>query len=915
MNEETSDDEGEGEGDDKVGKDEISKFKSMFASASDAAMNKKSSKNKAIQDINEIFTSAVKAGILPELRGDPIFQIGTTVHRYGENDCYLRHVLCIGTCTEIEGAVVKVCKNERELIKEWVALVSEVDPDIITGYNIFDFDMEFVYNRALEIGIERSVMRRLSRIPERSAVFREKVLSSSGLGDNFLKYLDIPGRVTIDLMKVVQRDHKLDSYSLANVAATFIRGNVKKLGEGGRSMQVESVAGVSEGTLVYVRKDEAESESYNVRVERIDRDGCVLHFADELAGGCVMPLVWGLAKDDVTVNEIFASVRGSADDRSRVARYCIMDCALCNFLIMKMEIVANNVGMSNVCLVPLSYIFMRGQGIKIFSLVSKQCLQDGFMIPTLRSPKEIPMDECGGGYEGAIVLTPSPGIYTQPIAVHDYGSLYPSSMISENISHDTIVLDPKYDNLEGVEYVDVTYDVTEGDNRYEKRCRYVQNSQGVLPRILQGLLKQRKETRKKITYKRVVLEGGEVVYCKRVDKEGRKIYDVDDNMIEGVSIVEVSDMYNDFEKAVLDGLQLAYKVTANSLYGQVGARTSQIYLKELAASTTATGRNLILKAKDYMERVFGGKVIYGDTDSIFSKYPNSMYSKERLDREDWIKETIDISVRFQEEFQSQLKFPHVLEYEKTGYPFIIFSKKRYVYNKYEFDPKKYKQSSMGIVLKRRDNANVVKNIYGGIIDNILLNGDIRQSSQDLKKMVSDFGSGGYEKGDLVVSKTLKATYKDPQRIAHKVLADRMKERDPGSAPAVNDRVPYIYIVNDKKGVLQGDRIESPEYIEEKGLKIDYLHYITNQIMKPCLQIFALPGVLEEIPGYRKPLVDWDVTYQRLLKDMNNDPVRAGTKLGMMREEEAKKLIFEDTIMMLEHKKKNQTMISKYFDCN
>jgi DNA polymerase elongation subunit (family B) len=67
------------------------------------------------------------------------------------------------------------------------------------------------------------------------------------------------------------------------------------------------------------------------------------------------------------------------------------------------------------------------------------------------------------GYEGAIVLHPKPGIYVDtPISVLDYASLYPSSMISENISHDTIILDEKYDNLPGYEYVDITYDLFKG---------------------------------------------------------------------------------------------------------------------------------------------------------------------------------------------------------------------------------------------------------------------------------------------------------------------------------------------------------------------------------------------------------------------------------------------------------------------
>ena len=105
----------------------------------------------------------------------------------------------------------------------------------------------------------------------------------------------------------------------------------------------------------------------------------------------------------------------------------VQDCALLNGLCVKLEIVANNVGMANVCWVPLNFIFMRGQGIKIFSLVSKRCKEDGFVIPVVRAMMDTVDDE---GYEGAIVLPPTPGMYMdEPVAVLDYASLYPSSMI------------------------------------------------------------------------------------------------------------------------------------------------------------------------------------------------------------------------------------------------------------------------------------------------------------------------------------------------------------------------------------------------------------------------------------------------------------------------------------------------------
>ena len=117
-----------------------------------------------------------------------------------------------------------------------------------------------------------------------------------------------------------------------------------------------------------------------------------------------------------------------------------------------------------------------------------------------------------GGYEGAIVLPPNPGIYLEtPITVLDYSSLYPSSMISENLSHDTYVMDPKYDNLPGVEYKDITYDVYEwidpkikskGKKNGTKTCRFVQfpdGDKGVIPKISMKLLSARKRPKNSVS--------------------------------------------------------------------------------------------------------------------------------------------------------------------------------------------------------------------------------------------------------------------------------------------------------------------------------------------------------------------------------------------------------------------------------
>ena len=86
-----------------------------------------------------------------------------------------------------------------------------------------------------------------------------------------------------------------------------------------------------------------------------------------------------------------------------------------------------------------------------------------------------------------------------------------------------------------------------------------------------------------------------------------------------------------FMKKILDKKQLYIKVTANSLYGQTGAKTSTFYEMDVAASTTATGRKLLIYAREIIENVYANmsidtkygpmitnaEYVYGDTDSVF----------------------------------------------------------------------------------------------------------------------------------------------------------------------------------------------------------------------------------------------------------------------------------------------------------
>ena len=109
---------------------------------------------------------------------------------------------------------------------------------------------------------------------------------------------------------------------------------------------------------------------------------------------------------------------------------------------------------------------------------------------------------------------------------------------------------------------------------------------------------------------------------------------------------------------------------------------------------------------------------------------------------------------------------------------------------------------------------------------------------------------------LIITKSLREFYKNPESIAHKVLADRMGKRDPVTNLLLGVEY-HLFIFRQVKSVkLQGDKIEHPNYIKENKLKPDYGFYITNQIMKPVSQIYAL--VLEDLKDFKKKLRTFNI---------------------------------------------------------
>jgi DNA polymerase elongation subunit (family B) len=224
---------------------------------------------------------------------------------------------------------------------------------------------------------------------------------------------------------------------------------------------------------------------------------------------------------------------------------------------------------------------------------------------------------------------------------------------------------------------------------------------------------------------------------------------------------------------------------------------------------------------------------------------------------------------------------------------------------YEDDVSKCKRKTMGIALKRRDNAPIVKDVFGGALDILLENRNIRQSFEFVKEMLIKVIKNEIPLEKYIITKQLRDDYKNPGQIAHRVLADRMEERDAGNKPQVGDRLSFIYVEKLKDAKKQGDRIEHLDYVREKKLKPDTEFYISNQIQNPVAQMFAL--AIEDLEGY-KPATNYEKAYEEYRETLDEE--EATLKVLALKEKQLEKMLFLGASYLNKHKRGPMDMFIK-----
>ncbi|KAK2781223.1 DNA-directed DNA polymerase delta [Onygenales sp. PD_12] len=650
---------------------------------------------------------AGRKGVFPEANQDPVIQIANVVTRYGESKPFVRNVFVLDTCSLIVNTQILEFDQEEKMLMAWRDFLEEVDPDVIIGYNIANFDFPYLLDRAKHLKLGRFPF--WSRLKSTVSQAKESNFSSKQMGNRDTKATNTNGRIQLDLLQLVQRDHQLRSYTLNSVSAQFL----------------------------------------------------------------------GEQKEDVHHTMITELFNGTPDSRRRLAVYCLKDAYLPQRLMDKLMCLVNYTEMARVTGVPFNFLLSRGQQVKFISQLFRKALEQQLVIPNLRN------EASNEQYEGATVIEPKRDYYDVPIATLDFASLYPSIMQAHNLCYTTLLNKSSIETLklkEGEDYI-----VTPNGDRF---CT-AKVRKGLLTQILEELLSARKRAKRELA-------------------------------------VET----DPFKKAVLNGRQLALKISANSVYGLTGATVGKLPCLAIASSTTSYGRQMIEKTKEEVEARYtiangyshDAQVIYGDTDSVMVKFGVKDLA-----------EAMKLGQEAADYVSSKFLKPIKLEFEKVYFPYLLINKKRYA-GLFWTRPEKYdKMDTKGIETVRRDNCRMVQTVIETVLKKILIDRDTDAAQSYVKATISDLLQNKIDMSKLVITKALsKSDYTAKQ--AHVELAERMRKRDAGSAPTLGDRVAYV-IVKGAGGSKNYEKSEDPIYVLENNIPIDTKYYLDNQLAKPLARIF------------------------------------------------------------------------------
>ena len=564
----------------------------------------------------------------PEHPENKCIQIATAIKDYGDDDFFVKHLLTLGPCDPIEGAVVDVCKTEAELLQKWMILLQKLDPDIIIGYNIFGFDLNYVMVRAEQTGCLNNFAF-LSKLRDYQSKVEKKSLKSKAYGANYYMMVPMPGRFQLDLYPHIKKEQKYTSYKLGFVAEEILKETKHDV------KPKEIFEGFASGDVKRITRIGAYCVQDTLLPQRIiDKMNILLNLI-EMGKVTYVPLSYLINRGQQI--KVFSHVAKTAREKGYLLPHVFIDRSRDDEGVKRMK------------------VNVKGKLGKL-------------------DEDEEEMEDEEETYEGATVLKPLSGFYDEPVSAEDFKALYPTTEIDWNFCWTTLVKNylkygrlpgvpyhevfiplpppafpkpnPMWENLvqitmfEGAEkvYITLLKAIEESDiqEAFLNKLKTIRNIRKEKPNEIVPYLCKKNAPRDQWSVP--IPEKGNMVsrlYRKYPGANTRKMYLWAQNtqglmpkvLIHLLSArskakKEMAAAKNPFMRSVYDGKQLALKVCCNSVYGFTGAvHTGMLPCKPVAECTTTRGREMIENSKNFAENIENFRELMQYKDFFPAEYP------------------------------------------------------------------------------------------------------------------------------------------------------------------------------------------------------------------------------------------------------------------------------------------------------
>ena len=704
---------------------------------------------------------------------DEVFMICAAVYWNDQVEPILKICFVTKECDKENDWKIRISEDQGKMILDFAGCLNRLNPDIVIGFNDTQYDWPFVLKKVEKLGMLKEFTSVMLGKKCRDVKYNIKT--------NVIQYDDMK------VKKIYDKEQK-QNY---NVPTKNIKINFDEYAES--TYFYKSGMLVIDVRIAYKKMYPTKESSLKFYLKMMGLDSKVdLPYS--------------------TLRQYYHDAKHDTNDETRrnmyeIAKYCMVDAMRCQDLLKKMNVIKKYMAESAISYVSLHDSYCFANGMKVRNLIGLIAHEMNLMI-TMRQNENIE----AGKYPGAYVFDPIKGVERKcPVTGLDFASLYPSLMMTYNLSPEKMILDKE----ECVKYKKIFHEIKFMFNDREMRAwsvrhENVQENKGLYCVILEHLKDKRDEMKKEMKILKKKMEDG----CK---DETRFRYDY-------VNVV-----------------QLALKVYMNSFYGEAGNPLSSLFMRELASAVTSAGQYNIKLVSEYVKKK-GFGIKYGDTDSLYLMCPDKYYEecdekyrKEEIIKEEYWTEMVNITMNvmnelredvneylFQENGTRYLK----MAYEEVLFPVFFAGKKKYFgvehVNKPNFHPEKLFVRGVDVV--KRGTSKFFKMVCEEIMWKII-DIDEERDVRDIVKDVIEKNMREKREDDIFA---LSATYKpSKQNISVNNFANRMAAK--GIMIEPGERFEYLVIRHADKNAKKYEKMVLKVRFDGVKMKLDMKYYFQSLI--------------------------------------------------------------------------------------